>query len=75
VSTIFCEVKMKDTKACMLHLSHKADEAIERLRFEPPLDIMRRAPSRSDFVERAIWHYAEHLEELQQEISESGQRA
>ena len=66
---------MKDTKACMLHLSHKADEIIEKLRFEPPLDVLRRAPSRSDFVERAIWHYAEHLEELQQEIADSGQRA
>ena len=66
---------MKDTKACMLHLSHKADEVIEKLRFEPPLDMLRRAPSRSDFVERAIWHYAEYLEELQQEIGESGQRA
>jgi hypothetical protein len=66
---------MKDTKACMLHLSHKADELIEKLRFEPPLDVLRKPPSRSDFVERAIWHYAEHLEELQQEISESGQRA
>ena len=48
---------MKDTKACMLHLSHKADELI-KLRFEPPLDVLRKPPSRSDFVERAIWHYA-----------------
>ena len=66
---------MKDTKACMLHLSHKADELIEKLRFKPPLDVLRKTPSRRYFVERAIWHSAEHLEELQQEIADSGQRA
>lgn len=66
---------MKDTKACMLHLSYQADELIEKLRFEPPFDSLRKPPSRSDFVERAIWHYAENIEELQQEIADSGQRA
>ena len=66
---------MKDTKPCMLHLSLKADEIIDKLRFEPPLDMLRKPPSRSDLVERAIWHYAEYIEELQQEIADSGQRA
>jgi len=66
---------MKDTKPCMLHLSLKADEIIDKLRFEPPLDMLRKPPSRSDLVERAIWHYAEYIEELQQEIADSGKRA
>ena len=65
-----------DTKPCMLHLSKTADEVIERLRFDDVYKPQgRRKHSRSDFVERAIWHYAENLEELQQEIADSGQRA
>jgi len=52
---------MKDTKPCMLHLSLKADEVIDKLRFEPPLDMLRKPPSRSDFVEQAVIHYAGHL--------------
>ena len=57
----FCEVKMKDTKPCMLHLSHHADQIIESMRVEHPFNNTRKTPSRSDFVEQAVLHYAEHL--------------
>ncbi len=53
----------KETKPCMLHLSVHADQTIDRMRIEEPYSTShRRTPSRSEFVEDAIMHYAKHLE-------------